>query len=112
MNEYIDLTEKIDGYNYGDPIEIRPPVVSSPMWYIGAIDNLVPPINGEGSICTYHGTEYIYAGGIWEKLYSETPTPTEPQYEYLTRCLSCGAPTDHYGKCPYCGTINRKLLRN
>ena len=39
------------------------------------------------------------------------PSSNTSVYEIFFKCQSCGAPTDNYGKCPYCGTINKKRIK-
>lgn len=64
-----------------------------------------------GSVVIKGNDTFIYNGSVWEELGIWTaPEPTYME-EVLYHCVSCGAPTKADGVCPYCGTINRKLVK-
>jgi len=64
-----------------------------------------------GDVVLRDGREYIFNGiNVWEELGPTSLNISSPAVEEIVfQCRNCGAPTEHNGVCPYCGTINRKV---
>ena len=62
-----------------------------------------------GDVVIRESSVLIYDGRNWQELGDHAHMNTHTEEEIFFRCVSCGAPTNHDGVCPYCGTINRKV---
>ena len=59
----------------------------------------------------FTGNTFVELGPITDTTAQPTYTTAQPAYRVITQCRNCGAPTDKYGECHYCGTINRIMER-
>ena len=66
-------------------------------------------IERDGQICVCIGYNRFEIISTTEETHERHEEHVEE--EIIFQCRNCGAPTHENGKCPYCGTINRKVKR-
>lgn len=72
-----------------------------------------PKEGQEGQIITMNDGVYVWTRNNWtiiEEL-QEMDQSSKQQEIVHYQCRNCGAPTDEYGRCAYCGTINREFRK-
>jgi hypothetical protein len=66
-----------------------------------------------GDIVEYNGNLHVYQNNNHYTIITSATIeyPENKCVEIVTQCRNCGAPTYENGRCPYCGTINRKVQK-
>ena len=72
-----------------------------------------PKEGQEGQIIAMNDSAYVWTHNHWtilEELQERDYSPKQQEIVHY-QCRNCGAPTNEYGRCAYCGTINREFRK-